>query len=87
MAKKFKIKREVLCFIQPTTRSMLSVYDSWPLLARYLCGTLLGTLALLAALSPSAPTSFPPTCEKRLQTLHILHVTENGVGLQGWNEA
>jgi len=57
---------------------------------RYLdtCDKLPGTLALLAVLSPSAPTlklsPLPPghhTHEKRYQALCVLCVTENGVGL------
>ena len=73
-------KDKFLCFVEPSICLMLGVYDSRPLLARYLCGKLPGTLAL-AVLSPSAPTSFPPACEKKLQALHVLHATENSVGL------
>ena len=35
MAKNFRTKKQVLRIVQPTTRSTFGVYDSRPLLARY----------------------------------------------------
>ena len=49
-------KSEVSRIVQPTASSVLSVYNSCPPIARYVWQVLPGTLALLAVLSPSAPT-------------------------------
>ena len=65
--KKFRTKKRSFAYIvQPTTRSMLGVYDGCPPL-----GKLPGTFALLAVLCPVHPRSI-----KSSSTLHVRHARD-----------
>ena len=49
----FRVKKRISCIVQPTTRSMLDVYELPPTSQ---IRVLSGTLVLLADLSPRSPT-------------------------------